>query len=170
MSATEKQVDFITDLLDQRELTLGTGQTVEQLKEQASTLSKDQASAWINRLKSLPRKPKPFNATVAAPCNDPEPDAGMYRRGEDIVRVYLGQQSGKMLLKRLVEDPGSEHGWSYEYEGRASYKLKDATPLPLEEAKQFGRMTGTCCVCARRLDVPESVEAGIGPVCAKRFS
>lgn len=103
-----------------------------------------------------------------------EPDAGMYRRGEDIVRVYLGQRSGKMLLKRLVYESASglngTPGYTYEYEGRAAYKLGNAVKLTLEEAKAFGRMTGTCCVCARRLDDPESVDAGIGPVCAGKFA
>lgn len=28
---------------------------------------------------------------------------------------------------------------------------------------------GRCCVCARTLTVPESIESGIGPVCAGRF-
>lgn len=85
-----------------------------------------------------------------------------------IYRVYLGQKSGRMLVKELTGDPAS--GFSYDYVGAAAYKLPgDARPLPLEEAKQFGKMTGHCCVCARRLDNPESVDAGIGPVCAGRM-
>lgn len=28
---------------------------------------------------------------------------------------------------------------------------------------------GKCCVCGRTLTVPESIESGIGPECAKRF-
>jgi hypothetical protein len=92
----------------------------------------------------------------------------MYRLEDGtIVRVYLGQRSGKMLAKKLVTD-GDHH--EYEYMGKATRFVKaDTAKLSLEEAKEFGRMTGTCCVCARRLDNPESVEAGIGPVCAKGF-
>lgn len=32
-----------------------------------------------------------------------------------------------------------------------------------------GRELGWCCVCGRPLSDPESVAAGIGPICAERF-
>lgn len=100
---------------------------------------------------------------------NPEPEAGMYRLEDGtIVRVYLGQKSGRMLAKQLVSD-GDHH--EYEYMGAARrFITTETAKLTLEEAKEFGRMTGHCCVCARRLDVPESVEAGIGPVCASRLA
>lgn len=40
---------------------------------------------------------------------------------------------------------------------------------PLEQAVAYGRKTGNCSICARRLDNKESVERGIGPICAERF-
>ncbi len=40
---------------------------------------------------------------------------------------------------------------------------------PLEEAIRIGKATGRCCVCGIKLTNPESVERGIGPVCAERF-
>lgn len=172
-----KQREYLLSLLDQREVPMETSDLLYKclrISEDPEEfgMSMADASAMIDDLKMRPKKqPRYENARPAAPPTNVEPKAGMYRRDNgEIVRVYLGQQSGFMLLKRLVEDEHSEHGWAYEYVGRASYKLGNATPLPLEEAQKFGRMTGTCCVCARRLDVPESVEAGIGPVCAKRFS
>jgi hypothetical protein len=157
--ASEKQISFILDLLNQRELQLGTGQTVEQLKEQAEKhLTKAQATRWIERLKSLPRKSPAYRLGGGS-----EPEAGMYKIGDQIVRVYLGQQSGKMLAKELVGE-GEHFEWSYL--GKATRFIKADTPrLSLDEAKKFGRMTGTCCICARRLDNPESVDEGIGPVC-----
>lgn len=134
----------------------------------------EQASGWINALKECKRnwreedRAKPRTSRAAAATTASEPDAGMYCKGDTIYRVYLGQKSGRMLVKQLVGD--ETHGYSYEYLGAAAYRLpQDASPLPLEEAKKFGRMTGTCCVCARRLDNPESVDAGIGPVCAGRM-
>lgn len=41
--------------------------------------------------------------------------------------------------------------------------------LTLEEAKEYGKITGVCCRCGKVLTDPKSVEAGIGPICAGRF-
>lgn len=40
---------------------------------------------------------------------------------------------------------------------------------PLAAAVSFGRMSGTCSCCGRRLDNKESVELGIGPICRSKF-
>jgi SWI/SNF-related matrix-associated actin-dependent regulator of chromatin subfamily A-like protein 1 len=40
---------------------------------------------------------------------------------------------------------------------------------PLASAKAYGRHSGRCCVCNRKLTTPDSIEAGIGPVCGKKF-
>jgi len=48
--------------------------------------------------------------------------------------------------------------------------LQAAEQDPLEAAKQYGRMSGRCGVCGRDLTDPESIAAGIGPVCASRMS
>lgn len=164
--ASDKQINFIRGLMGEREVTEEQRKKAEEQIEVG--LDMEQASKWITRLKELPKKTtggkNGLNGSLAK-----EPKAGMYKTVDGtILRVYLGQQSGRMLVKKLV---GAGDDWGYEYVGAAAYRLPaDATPLPLEEAKKFGKMTGTCCVCARRLDVPESVEAGIGPVCSKKFA
>jgi hypothetical protein len=48
------------------------------------------------------------------------------------------------------------------------YKLTSADRMTLEDAKEFGALYGTCCVCGRLLTNEVSIEAGIGPVCGKR--
>lgn len=183
-SISEKQLNWILNLIDSRDLLASPkhfeavnamdaeeyARRLESLKQEATGLSKAAASKWIDSLKHLPKKaaqPRSNGSTAG-----PEPDAGMYRLGDGtIVRVYLGQKSGRMLAKKLCGyGSGDEGHWRYEYMGAASrFVSADTARLPLEEAKAFGRMTGTCCVCARRLDVPESVEAGIGPVCSGRL-
>jgi hypothetical protein len=40
---------------------------------------------------------------------------------------------------------------------------------PLGEAKRYGKLSGTCCVCSRMLTDPASIDAGIGPICASKF-
>jgi len=39
---------------------------------------------------------------------------------------------------------------------------------PSAAARNFGLMSGVCGICNRKLTVPESIEAGIGPVCARK--
>lgn len=48
-------------------------------------------------------------------------------------------------------------------------KLKAIEADPIGEAKRYGKETGTCCVCSRILTNPESIEEGIGPICATRM-
>ena len=40
---------------------------------------------------------------------------------------------------------------------------------PLDEARLYGRVTGTCCCCARELTDPESIKEGIGPICKSKW-
>lgn len=40
--------------------------------------------------------------------------------------------------------------------------------MTFEEAKEFGRETGVCCCCSKTLTDPNSISAGIGPVCASK--
>lgn len=40
---------------------------------------------------------------------------------------------------------------------------------PLAAAKAYGMESGRCCSCGRVLTVPDSIRAGIGPVCAGKF-
>lgn len=57
------------------------------------------------------------------------------------------------------------------HERVAEVKACSAPPAKptLEEAKAYGRRTGRCMVCGRKLTHPTSVEAGIGPICAGRL-
>lgn len=40
---------------------------------------------------------------------------------------------------------------------------------PLAAAIAHGKESGSCAICMRQLTDPESVERGIGPICAKKF-
>lgn len=42
--------------------------------------------------------------------------------------------------------------------------------LSYDEMTDIGRKTGLCCICGRILDDDKSIEAGIGPVCAKKMA
>jgi len=48
--------------------------------------------------------------------------------------------------------------------------LEDANDNLLQLAKIYGHETGSCSICGRTLNDPLSIQMGIGPICAKRFS
>lgn len=48
-------------------------------------------------------------------------------------------------------------------------QIVEAAATPKDTAIAYGRRTGCCAVCGRQLDNKESVERGIGPICAEKF-
>jgi hypothetical protein len=48
-------------------------------------------------------------------------------------------------------------------------RLKEFEADPLGAAMKYGKLAGRCCSCGRDLTDPESIERGIGPVCATKF-
>lgn len=152
--ASEKQIKYALDLLAER-------QWPDKLeKHDLENMERRQVSKIIDGLKRAPKLQGELNV---------DPEVGMYidRASDSVYRFYMGQRSGRVLAKRLIE---ADAGWFYEYAGAGQAVLKrhKLERMTLEEAKRFGKMSGMCVVCGRRLDVPESVEAGIGPVCANK--
>ena len=41
---------------------------------------------------------------------------------------------------------------------------------PLNAAIRYGKVSGSCSCCGKELTVKESIERGIGPICAKKFN
>lgn len=114
-------------------------------------LSKATASHKITTLLALP--------TVNRPA---ELDEGMYKVGDDIFKVYF-TQAGHIATKQLTED-------GFEYTGRKPLAMiKPEHRMTLDQAKEYGKVTGTCCNCGRLLTNEDSIEAGIGPICAGKF-
>lgn len=152
--ASEAQIKFLRSLL------------VEKIEDEAKSaaavawldthkLSKATASAKIAEYKAMPSVRKAFNST-------PELDEGMYKVGDDIFKVYF-TQAGHIATKQLTED-------GFEYTGRKPLSMiKPEHRMTLDEAKEYGKVTGTCCNCGRLLTNEESIANGIGPICATKF-
>lgn len=152
--ATEKQRAFIERLLTEKD---ATGTAYEGWTPDWNRATSKAASAVIDYLMTLPRK----SAT-----DKPVIDAGIYESDGHLFRVYLGQKTGNMLVKAVEMDEGVE----YRYLGAASRFLPaGARRLSLEEVGHLGKAWDHCLICGRRLDDPESVDRGIGPVCANRY-
>jgi len=152
-AASDKQKGFIAKLRQER------GLPVVDL----SGLSKDDASQDIEELLAMPVAKQ---ATAPAPS---QIEAGMYRMDDVIYKVQLAVHgSGKPYAKRLVQDEESSE-WFFEYAAGMVRRLQVEHRMSLDEAKAFGALYGTCCVCGRTLTDEKSIENGIGPVCGKKY-
>lgn len=148
--ASDAQIKFLRSLL------------VEKIEDEAQSaaalawldshkLSKATASAKISKYKDMPTVRRAFDL-----------DEGMYRVGDDIFKVYF-TQAGHIATKQLTED-------GFEYTGRKPLAMiKPEHRMTLDEAKEYGKVTGTCCNCGRMLTNEESIASGIGPICASKF-
>jgi hypothetical protein len=91
-------------------------------------------------------------------------EPGMYRRNGEIFRVQVSRESGRTYAKLLNAETNK-----FEYAGGAIHRLTAGDRMTVEEAREYGRATGVCCVCARERSNPKSIEAGIGPICGGRI-
>lgn len=166
-AATDKQLAFIAKLTAE-----GRATTLVQFDG-----SKCSASAYISALLAAPRvapQPAAASTTAAAPAAERPTEVGMYRLGDEIFRVKESDAGRLYAMKltpingaRLRDSDEAVVRWSFVYERGAIHQLTAADKLTLEQAKEFGIRTGTCCVCARLLTDAKSVQQGIGPVCAR---
>lgn len=152
--ATEAQISFLIKLLAEKiEDPAKSLDAIKWVNEHR--MSKATASAKISEYMAMPKVREAFSST-------PELDEGMYRMNDDIFKVYR-TQAGHLATKQLTED-------GFEYTGRKPlHSLTAEHRMTLDEAKAYGKVTGTCCNCGRTLTNEDSIEAGIGPICAGKF-
>lgn len=147
--ATPRQISFLRTLADERGVELvGT--------RDPAGLNVGEASNLIEALLGMPK-------STTRPAFV-ELELGMYRLSNgDIYRVQRSRESGRLYAKKL--------DWannSFIFESGAMRLLTADDRMTLADAKAWGVETGICCVCSAFLTDPKSVEAGIGPVCARR--
>lgn len=95
-------------------------------------------------------------------------DEGMYRKSGTIYKVQKAVHGSKLnYAKRLTQVSGGK--FRFEYARGFVFELRSEHKLSLEQAKEFGALYGSCCVCGRTLTRESSIAAGIGPVCATKF-
>lgn len=165
---SEKQVGLVTKLLGEKDLMASVFNpvpgvelhTLEDWQAYLPRFTRQTVSKAIDALFTYPRKPEPAKVEIAA---------GAYRVDGRIIRVYLGQQSGRMLAAELVDPHGRTRDDAWQYLGAAGrFVPADAHRLTVEECEALAAGDadhGWCCVCGRELDDPNSVRRGIGPVC-----
>lgn len=157
---TARQSDFLVSLVGERDTT-SVDRFLAELRQhyREGQATSEEASALISGLLQCPRK---AGGLITEGIYEDVGTSTLYR-------AYLGQNNGRMLCKRVVFD-GKDI--SYDYQGLASRFLQDARRLSREEVAErtLSYGSGTCMVCGRRLDDPESVDRGIGPVCWRDYS
>lgn len=68
---------------------------------------------------------------------------------------YLGKVTPQRIDPRLSDDVKSV--------------ILEAASDPLTAAVRYGRETGSCSCCGRDLTNPDSIAAGIGPICREKY-
>lgn len=126
----------------------------QQVAERAAGAAKP-AMEWLD-IRALP------SGRYVAPGTD-------VKLNVDNLTADAGKWQGWVFVKRPdkskvgAQRPGSRYNGQHEAELRAILADPQAASIA------FGRLTGTCGVCGRRLDNPDSIKAGIGPICAGKF-
>lgn len=155
--ATEKQIAFLRSLGSEREI----GMTAEDFGTMldiwisADLCTKGFISERIAEYQSAPKRA----------VKETEP--GYYTKDGKYYVVVLNKAKTHTYAKELITFPNGKVSW--EYKSGAVRQLGDLAPLSIEEAAKWGHLHGKCIVCCRPLTDPQSVEAGIGPTCAKRL-
>jgi len=107
----------------------------------------------------------------------PEITEGMYVHDGEIYKVQRAVHgSGRLYAKVLVvhdQNFDFQHGMTggnatFEFAKGMVYKLKPEEKMTLEQAAEYGRLYGVCCVCGATLTDEDSIAAGIGPICASK--
>lgn len=133
-------------------------ETILQAKaENAPTISIEPIVQAFERAATVMAKPKLRLGEFVfspAPATGKNPGA-IYVKGAD--GTYLGKVANGRLFTTLSVGPSVEEDI-----------LKCAAD-PLNAAIAYGKRYGKCSVCARTLTDEQSIDRGIGPVCAQRF-
>jgi hypothetical protein len=96
---------------------------------------------------------------------------GLYRKLGQIYAVdYLGG-TGRLVASRLDRYVDADGHTAYRMVrvAKMASTLSQADRMDEGEAREFGRLTGTCVRCARKLDSRANAKAGVGRGCIKKI-
>lgn len=177
--ASEKQISFVCDLLDKREVPAETADViVEAIANEAYT--KAMASADIDAFLKLPKRASATKSGMQAllasvpkskyaiPVEELElTDADDEFRG-DLVFLELKEYMGTLYMRQLHGAPGS---FNRSRLSMASVKaiIGILATDPYGYAKIFGEHYACCGSCGAELTDPRSRELQLGPECRKKF-
>lgn len=159
--ATERQQRYVRDLL------VSAGKLTPELDAMIPTLSRASISRWIEKARTLPRE-----TTRERILSDvPEGRYAIFNEAAGAIRFYHvnkpteGRWAGYVFVN--VQAGDEQHSIRNRESRDAILAAIAADPKAASLA--YGRELGHCGVCGRTLTNPESIDAGIGPICAGRM-
>lgn len=158
--ATEKQVKFINDLADKREMA---SEVKDRLLAKLPDFDSKTASKTIEWLLKQPAKPQSkSNWIVPATIGD-----GRYAivvNNEWRFFRIVTRDNGKRYVQKVLGSPGD---FRYVRVSAAEWHMavNGIATDPALWLMAFGQQVGACGMCGSPLTDPESIRLGIGPVC-----
>lgn len=158
--ASTKQIDLISNLLSEKLIDSDTQAFIDSKFSGYDRNSKT-ASGLIRFLFTMPRIGGGTSGTTRF-----TPEAGLYRMDDALYRVKISRTGNWYAEVAVKPVPGSgRKSLDWDYLGKR-VNLADAVALSDAEA---GKFVGYCVRCNAELTVLESIERGMGPVCAKKM-
>lgn len=156
--ASDKQTALIAKLLGEKDVPAGM-----EIPADSKT-----ASRMIDWLFAQPRKPQAQTEGVT-------PGIFIAPNG-DVIKVQSNKAKTGVYALVAVAFGGERlnlHGdvvkFEYQYAAGLINHITPAMRMTKEQAKEYSLKYSKCMWCGRKLKAAKSVEAGIGPVCIKRF-
>lgn len=132
-------------------------QAAQTRKDNAQTVNMEALEQAFAKARTTLKNPKlrlpGFAASLAKP--------GSKNPGAIYIKADGGEYLGKVAAGKFICSPAC----TPEQEQQVVATLQD----PQGKAIEYGRLTGSCSCCGRELTDPESVQRGIGPVCAENY-
>ncbi len=101
---------------------------------------------------------------------------GAFKKGNEVYIIKYNMDKTNLYSLRLKEAPsdrinakGEKVAFEFEYYPQAMKFLSEVDRMSLEEGKRLTILYGRCIICGHHLKVAQSLERGIGPVCANYF-
>jgi hypothetical protein len=127
--------------------------------------------AMSDKISWIMRQPRDQREVV------PGIEPGVYEVGAGIYVVKWNRSQTALYAKVLVEiggrrmtEAGEVANIEFEYAPGAIARIRPAHRMTAERARTLTLVYGRCLNCGRFLKAAESVERGIGPVCARAFA
>lgn len=162
--ATPKQYEFLLKLVreyDYSDVALDHQITILQncRDGKRTPMTRKAASDMIEAVQRSPKR----SALGISQHEAPELEDGYYDAAGRTFKLLTSLQGRKYA--KVLNDQGK---WVYA-PGAASIIATRGQKLSLDRAKELGKLYGRCIICGATLTDEKSIEAGIGPVCARKF-
>jgi hypothetical protein len=134
---------------------------IESKKEERQEVKKNLISLDVSRIKAILDKAEVMfpkirvgDLVFSKASEESKNAGGIYIKYQ---KEYIGKVLGGYYLP--FNNPSDE----------VVEQIKEVCKDPLESAIAYGKRTGNCAVCSRDLTRHDSIDRGIGPICAERL-